>query len=199
MRKIFDMENPVMRALAAAADLIVLNVLALLCALPLVTLGASWAAMSETALRLVRGEESGVAKDFFRAFRASAKRGIPLGLLFLLAAALLYVDFLAAAAYVPWMRVGIAAIAVLLLAIGMYAFALLGHFGDPLGRTLKNAAVYAVAWFPRTAGMLVFAVTFWLLCLHFWRLLLPVLLLMGLSLPGYIAAILLNDVFRKLE
>ena len=118
MRKIFDMDNPLMRGLSAAADLIVLNALALLCSLPLVTLGASWAALSEASLRLVRGEESYVARDYFRAFRARWKKGVPLGLLFLLAAALLYFDYLAALEYAPLMRPAIIAIA-LIASVGM--------------------------------------------------------------------------------
>lgn len=200
MRKIFDMDNPLMRALSAAADLIVLNFLALLCSLPLITLGASWAALSEVSLRLARSEEgSSLTRDFFRAFRANAKKGIPLGLLFLLAAALLYFDYLAALEYAPAMRVGIVAIAILVLGVGMYAFALLAHFENTVGGTLKNAAVLAVGYFPRTAGMLVFAVAMWLLCIKFWRLLLPVLLLFGLALPCYICAIFFNDIFRRLE
>ncbi|MBR4548443.1 MAG: YesL family protein [Oscillospiraceae bacterium] len=199
MRKIFDMDNPVMRALSAAADLIVLNFLALLCSLPLVTLGASWAALSETTLRLVRAEEGALWKDFFRAFRANLKKGIPLGLLFLLAAGLLYFDYLAALVYAPPLRVGVAAIAILVLGLAFYAFALLGHFDNTLGRTLKNAVVLAVGYFPRTAGTLVFAASMWMLCIKFWRLLLPVLVLLGLALPVYIASIFFSDVFRKLE
>lgn len=199
MRKLFDMDNPLMRGLSVAADLIVLNALALLCSLPLVTLGASWAALSEASLRLVRGEESYVARDYFRAFRARWKKGVPLGLLFLLAAALLYFDYLAALEYAPLMRPAIIAIALIVLGVSFYAFALLGHFGNGIGAALKTGAVLAVGYFPRTAGTLVFAVAMWLLCIHFWRLLLPTLLLFGLALPCYIAAIFFSDVFKKME
>ena len=41
MRWLFDMENPVMRALSTTADLIVLNLLTILCCLPVVTVGAA--------------------------------------------------------------------------------------------------------------------------------------------------------------
>lgn len=199
MRKIFDMDNPLMRALSTAADLIELNFFALLCSLPLVTLGAAWAALSDVSLKLVRAEEGSVARDYFRAFRANIKKGLPLGLLFLLAAALLYFDYLAAAEYAPPMRPAILAIALIVLSIALYAFALLPRFDNTLGGTLKTAAKLAVGFFPRTAGMLVFAVAFWLLGLRLWRLMLPALLLFGLALPCYFAAILYNDVFRRLE
>ncbi len=199
MKKIFDMDNPLMRALSTAADLIVLNFFALLCSLPLVTLGASWAAVSDVSLRLLRGEESRISRDFFRAFRENAKRGIPLGLLFLLAAALLYFDYLAASEYVPMMRPAILALSLIVLSIALYAFALLPRFGYTLGVTLKTAAKLAVGFFPRTAGMLVFTVALWLLSFRFWRLMLPLLLLFGFALPCYFAAILYNDIFRRME
>ena len=38
-KNLFSMENPVMQALGVACDLLVLNVLAALCSLPLVTAG----------------------------------------------------------------------------------------------------------------------------------------------------------------
>ena len=199
MRKIFDNDNMVMRALSTAADLIELNFFALLCALPIVTLGASWAALSDMSLRLVRGEEGSIVRGFFRAFRDSLKKGIPLGLLFLLAALLLYFDYLAALVYAPLMRAAIIAIAMIVLSIALYAFALLPRYENTLLGTLKTAAKLAVGFFPRTAGMLVFAVGLWLLGLRFWRLLLPTMLLFGLALPCYFAAILYNDVFRRLE
>ncbi len=199
MKKIFDMDNPLMRALSTAADLIVLNFFALLCSLPLVTLGASWAAVSDVSLRLLRGAESRISRDFFRAFRENAKRGIPLGLLFLLAAALLYFDYLAASEYVPMMRPAILALSLIVLSIALYAFALLPRFGYTLGVTLKTAAKLAVGFFPRTAGMLVFTVALWLLSFRFWRLMLPLLLLFGFALPCYFAAILYNDIFRRME
>ena len=90
-------------------------------------------------------------------------------------------------------------LAILVLGLAFYAFALLGHFDSALGRTLRNAATLAVGYFPRTAGTLVFAASMWMLCVKFWRLLLPVLVLLGLALPVYIASIFFSDIFRKLE
>ncbi len=199
MKKLFDMDNPLMRALSVAADLMLLNLLALLCTLPIVTAGASWAALSDVTLRMVRNEEGHIAPDFFRAFRRCFKKGALLGLLFLLVAALVYFDYLAALTYIPPLRLGVVAVGMLVLALALYAFALLAHFESGIGTALKNAAVLAVGYFPRTAGMLVFTVALWLLCIKFYRLLMPVLLLLGLALPAYVCAILQNGIFQKLE
>ena len=101
MRKFFDMESPFMQILSVTADLIIVNLLTVLCSLPVVTLGASLTAMNDALGRLVRGEEGHMAKDFFRAFASNFRQGTALGLLFELCAALLYADYRAAASFAP--------------------------------------------------------------------------------------------------
>ena len=61
------MENPVMRALSTTADLIMLNLLTILCCLPVVTVGAALTALNTAAIKIVRGEETAPVKDYFRA------------------------------------------------------------------------------------------------------------------------------------
>ncbi len=200
MRRLFDMENPFMRTLALICDLLVLNMLALICSLPAVTAGAAVTALNDVTIHIVRQEEgTGLLKPFFRSFAGNFKKGTLLWLLLLLAAALLYFDYLAALAYIPALRIGIAAIAVLLLAVSMYAFALLARYENTLFGTLKNAAVLMISYFPRTLCMVAAAVGFWVLCVRFYRIGAPLLLLFGLALPCYIFALLLNGVFKKLE
>ncbi len=197
--RIFDMDNPVMRALGAICDLLVLNLLAMLCSLPVVTAGAALTALDDVMLRIVRREDCTVVKGYFRAFRANFKHGVALGIIFLLAAAVLYVDFLAAAALSPMLRVAVVAAALIVGAIALYAFALLARYENTLLQTLKNAAALSVAFFPRTLGLLVFTVALWLACLYFFQIALPVLLMFGLSLPAYIGAILFSGIFQKIE
>ena len=199
MRRIFDMENPFMRAMAVACDLLVLNLLSLLCCLPVFTAGAAIAALNDVTIHIVRQEDAGIVKPFFRSFAGNFKKGTLLWLLLLLAAALLYFDYLAALAYIPVLRVGITAIAVLVLAVSLYAFALLARYENTLRGTLKNAAILMVSYFPRTLGMAAASAGFWVLALRFYRIGAPLLLLFGLSLPCYICALLLDGVFVDLE
>lgn len=188
-----------MKALSVAADLIVLNLLTLICSLPVITVGAAFTAMNDIIIHIVRGEETYIVRPFFRSFAANFKKGTLLGLLLLAAAALLVFDYLAALAYIPVLRAGIAAIGVIVLAVAIYAFALLSRYENTLPATLKNAAVLSVGYFPRTLGMVVSAVGLWLVCLRFARFGAPVLLMFGLSMPCYIAALLLKAVFRGLD
>jgi len=197
--RIFDMENPVMRALGAICDLLVLNLLTILCALPVVTAGAALTALFDVLLRIVRGEDAGIVRPYLRAFRANLKTGALMGLIFLLAMTVFYVDYAIAEAVMPVLRVGVVAAAMVVGAVALYAFALLARFDNTLTQTLKNAATLSVAYFPRTLGLLVFTVALWLLCLQFFQIALPVLLMFGLSLPAYIAALLFDGIFQSLE
>ena len=199
MKKFFDMESPFMRALSVTADLILLNLLTILCSLPVVTLGASLTAMNDVLIRIVRGEEGYVVKGFFRAFAGNFKKGTLLGLLVLLCAALLWFDYRAAAAYIPPLRVGIIAIAVISLAVAYYAFPLLARYENTFGAMLKNAVSLSILHFPRTLAMIAFTAVFWLASLQFASIGAPLLLLFGFSLPCYVNALLMKKVFDSLE
>ena len=199
LKRVFDADNPLMRALAIAADLLLLNLLALLCSLPALTLGAALSALCDQVQRIVRGDETYVVRGFFRAFRSNLLKGAALGLVFLACGVLVWLDYRLALALVPAMRFAAAAVGILVLALALYAFPLQARFENSLGGTLKNAATLAVAYFPRTAGMVVCTLALWLIALRFFNYALPVLLMFGVSLPCYVCALLYRDIFEKLE
>ena len=199
MKKIFDENNPLMRALSIAADLLFLNLLTLLCSLPVVTAGAALSALCDSVQHIVRDEQSYLIKAYFRSFRSNLFKGSLLGLIFLAAAVLVYLDWLAASAYAPALRFSAAAVGVIVLAVALYAFALQARYENTIGATLKNAATLMVAYFPRTAGMVVCTLAIWLIALHFLRYALPLLLMFGISLPCYVCALLYQEIFEKME
>lgn len=199
MKKIFRSDSPVMKALTIAADLLILNLLTLVLSLPLITMGAAVTAMNDIVIHIVRGEEGYTVKPYFQSFAANFKKGMLLGLILTASAGILYVDYMLAQALIPIMRVPIFAIGIIVLAISFYAFGLLARYENTLGGTLKNAALLAVANFPRTLFMVVCAIGMWVICIHFYKIGIPVLLLFGLSLPCFVNILLLNGVFRKLD
>ena len=199
MKKFFDMDSPIMRALSVAADLLVLNLLTLLCSLPVVTMGAAFTAMNDVCIRIIRGEEGYIVKGFFRSFASNFKKGTLLGLILIAISVFLFFDYFAAQAYFPQMCYGILAIGVILFAIANYAFALLARYENTLGGTMKNAAVLTVGYFPRTLGMVVFAAALWLASFRFPQVGGPILIMFGFSMPCYINVLLLKGVFQKLD
>lgn len=198
-RRIFDSENPVMQALGVACDLLVLNILTVVCCLPILTCGAALTALNAVSLRLVRHEDTGIVRGYFRFFRNNWKQGSLLGLIFLIAAVVLYVDDQVAAVYAPQLRGVVIAAAMVVAAVALYAFALQARYENTIMGTLKNALSLAIAFFPQTLGMLLFTLGLWLICLHFAVYALPVLLLFGLSLPGYVCALIYSGILKTIE
>ena len=193
------MENPFWQGVSVVADMMLINLLTLLCSVPVFTAGAAFTAMNDVVIRIIRQEEGNIIRSYGSAFRKNLKKGSVFGLILIFASALLYFDYLCSLAYAPMFRYGIAALSILLLTVAMYTFALLARYENSLMATIKNAAVLAVGYFPRTLGMLVFTVAFWLLGIRFYRIGAPILFLFGFSLPCYICIILLRGVFDHLE
>ena len=88
--KLFNYDSPFSQAAMRAASSCCLNLLWFVCSLPVVTAGASTAALYAVTLKLVAGEDDHPARRFFRAFRENFKQatvlwGVALGVGALLA------------------------------------------------------------------------------------------------------------------
>lgn len=91
--KFFDLDSPLMQVLNKVADLLWLNILTLICCIPIVTAGASLTAMNYMALKIVRNEECYITKGFFKSFKQNFRQATAIWLLFLLAVLVLAGDF----------------------------------------------------------------------------------------------------------
>lgn len=156
MGELFHLDSPLMRVLGRLAELMILNVLALVCALPVVTLGASAAGLYTAVQNLVRDEGKPV-RDFFRGFRRNFWQATLLWLIFLAAGVLLafgLVFYASLEGMLFQILFGVTVlVAVLLLMMFSWSFPLQARFCNSIGSTLQNALVCAVAYFPRSLAM----------------------------------------------
>lgn len=145
-------DNKVLQGLAVIGDVIVLNLLWLLCCLPVVTAGASTTALYYTLLKMVRKEETYPAEMFFHAFRQNMKQSIPLTILLLLVCAILYVDLNivrnTAISLGPLLSILLAALFVVFAMMASYVFPLLAQFENTIKGTLKNALFMSIWHLP---------------------------------------------------
>ena len=58
MGRIFDMNNTFFRFMSKVADLCILNIICVICCIPVITAGASITAMYYVTLKMVRNEEA---------------------------------------------------------------------------------------------------------------------------------------------
>lgn len=90
---IFSFNSPFMSLLTKAANYMLLNLLALVCSIPIVTIGASTTAKYYVAMKMVRGEEPTIWKPFFKAFRQNFKQSTIIWLLEVVVAVVFIFDW----------------------------------------------------------------------------------------------------------
>ena len=86
LKSFFDPNGAFARGMERVWSLIVLNVLWLVCSLPVVTLGASCAALYQVLGKVIEGEDGHVARRFFRAWGENWKKATPVWLILLVVA-----------------------------------------------------------------------------------------------------------------
>lgn len=151
--KLFSVDGPLYNFFSRLLDMIKLNFLWLLFSLPVVTIGASTAAAFAITLKMVDEREGYIAKQFWTAFKANLKQGIPAGLLNLFFIYALYLDFQLFHAVegnpIYFLILGIVG-SVMCFGYFIYSYALMARYDNTLLRTLKNSMEISVKYFGRT-------------------------------------------------
>ena len=208
MKNIFNLESPLMQMLTRAGDMILLNVLFLICCIPVITIGASIAAMHKMMQELIYETDSGTFKGFFRAFKANFKQATLLWIIILLVIlslgcdVMLIISFFSGSESVKWMFILLAVLAVLVCCVASYMIPLLVRYENTLREHLTNAAVLAIIKLPRTIGLvalnlmplviLTLSLNVFIQTLIFW-------VVIGFSFTTYLQVELLKPVFAELE
>ena len=203
MDKFFDSGNPVMRFLSRLVDLAILNIMTVIYAIPVVTVGAALTAMNYVLLHLYRRDETYVTRMFRKSFRDNLKQGIPLGLIVLFTAVITATDLWAMHAsgsrMMTLMMIIITVIAGFLFVTFVYMFALQSRYENTVKGTIVNAFRLALANLPRTVVMMIIWIIWILVMVYLHRAALLAFLLYGFSLPGYLCTMLYEPVFVRLE
>ena len=79
--------------ISTVADLIILNLLFVICSIPIVTFGAAYSAKYYVAMKKIRGEETGTVVPFFKAFKRNFKQSTIAWAVMLVAYALIGLDW----------------------------------------------------------------------------------------------------------
>lgn len=207
MKSLFNLDNPFMQFLARVADLILTNALFLVCCLPVVTAGASLAAMTRITQDIVYDCDAGIWRTFWKAFRENFRQATVVWLVMLVVMVSLVCDLLLIMTYFEGtfatvMYVLLAALAVLVFSVTSYLFPLLVRYENTLKQHLSNAIVLSIIKLPRTLGLLllnllpliilILSAQVFVQTLVFW-------VIIGFGFVSYMGATLLKPVFQELE
>jgi len=202
MDKIFNLESPIMRVLSRITDLVWLNILTMICCIPVVTIGAALTAQHYVVLKMVRDEEGYVAQSFFKSFKSNLKQATCIWLIFLVFIAMFAVDiyiFLYSGMEFPKpMVVIVCAFAVVVLMVGTYVFPVLSKFDNTVKNTILNAFKIAIVNLPKTVVMMILCVTPAIMLMFSLRTV-PIVFLLGFSGIAYLCAMIYSGIFKKFE
>ncbi|MGM9973797.1 MAG: YesL family protein [Clostridiaceae bacterium] len=202
----FNMDNALFRTIGKLVDLIWVNILTLICALPIITAGASFTAMNAVLIKMAADDSYSITRDFFQSFRESFKQVTKVwGCILVILLICLYNFYL-------WQGgamdnygnlkivsgVAIAAAVSFTLMVMNYMFFLFLRYENGIKQTVKNSVMLSFAFFPKSVGIVIimfFPLALMLLSDYFFWL----WFLYGFAYPGYFIAKVMLGIFHKTE
>lgn len=163
MKSRLNIDNPFFEIMGRLGDIIIANILFIISCFPVITIGASIAAMYQTFQEMADGRGASAARTFFRAWKKYMRRSLPVWLVMLAAGALLLFDLLflgRAGQNGPWsiVSIGIGCLLLLWEMIFAYIFPTLPESLEEgiRGKELFQRSLYlAASHFPVTVLMIV--------------------------------------------
>ena len=201
----FGIDSKLYEFLSKIADLIIVNLLFIICSLPIVTIGASTTALYGVTKKMASNSEGYIFRSYFKLFKENFKQStimwIILLVLSLIPTADLYIINYMPKGLLPTVLRGfMLAAALAILFVFLYAMALQSTFENTVKNTLKNAFLMGIGHFPWT--LLIVDIT-----------LLPIILLVtlgsaassviyvmsfvGFSVLAYLNSFIFNRIFKK--
>ena len=203
MGRIFDMNNTFFRFMSKVADLCILNIICVICCIPVITAGASITAMYYVTLKMVRNEDAYIVRSFFKSFKQNFKQATIINLIMLLIGVVLYIDLNVSKAMQGGsgqiFQVIFMAFVLIYFILFLYVYPVLARFYNTIKNTIKNALFMAVRYLPYTVVMVLIAACPLLLLLvksyQIQSTLFVLFLLMGFALIAYCNSFFLVKIF----
>lgn len=182
--------------------LIVLNLLTIVCCIPIFTAGAAMTALYSVTLRLVRKEDEKIVTGYFRAFRDNFRQAtliwIPGGALAIFMLFDVYLLRSVAGIFGQVYRIFLFILVLFLAMVMLHAFAVLARFDNTIKNTVKNALLFCVGHIG-TAILMLGAMLIPVILLTVSYRFLSVDILLGISGPAYLTGIYFTSLFKRYE
>lgn len=185
------------------ADLIILNLLTILCCIPIVTIGPAITALYYMTMKMVRNEESYIVRGYFHSFRDNLKQGILINLIMLLCGGILALDLLIVRSDQGMLGRILFFIFLIMVVfytfIYIYVYPVLAKFYNTLKNTFRNAVLMSIRHLPSTIAMFVITLlpilVFMIPVAQLQSIFLLILVLMGPAMLAFFKSFLLVKIF----
>ncbi|MCD7807135.1 MAG: YesL family protein, partial [Lachnospiraceae bacterium] len=202
MGGIFNLDSKFMRALSKLADLMWVNILTLICSIPLFTIGASFTAMHTVVYKLYKNEEGYVTREYFKAFKSNFKQSTLMWLIYLVIGLVLCGDIWLFYKDMVDMNNVVKIIVYVALVVYLFSlswlFVLQSRYENPIKITIKNTIIVSMTHVLYSLMLIILFISPIVLLLFFsWAV--PVCFLLGFSVPAFVQSMLYSRVFDKIE
>jgi uncharacterized membrane protein YesL len=202
--EIFSNDSLFGRLFGTAGDIILVNLLFLVCSVPVVTIGASLSAMNETFMEKRNGSDQSIPHLFFSGFRNNLKKSTLAWILFLAFILILATDIHAFGPLGPLTAYPVYILSyvllLLIIMVSLWLFAIIPVSEQPLFSLIKKAFLLAAVNFPYTLVMTAATVcAFFITLLNVYTLFIgiSVWIFFGFGLLGYLFAPLFQKGMEK--
>ena len=207
MNKLFNPDNPVFEFLEKVFNLMIANVLFIVCSIPVFTIGASLTALFKITQDVVLGNDKGVVKRFFDAFKQNFKQATIAWIVVFLFLCGLGLNLFLVSVNSKGMpsqifKVLIQILMFVVVGLASYIFPLIARYDNTLKQHYRNSIVLFLMKFPKTLLMMLlntlifwipyFSMEVFISTFVFW-------LVIGFGFVCYIDTELLHSVFAQLE
>ncbi|MFD0704673.1 YesL family protein [Alloscardovia venturai] len=210
MNGFFNQKNWFYQAMGTLFDLVVLNVVTLIVSLPIFTAGAALTSLHYVLWRTVRGEDGPLLRMYFQSFKENFKQVTSVWLVMIVLAFIggadVYFDmhmqkFIPSASRVMQLAfiALVAIVTVVAVAIVQWYTILASRYTNTNRVHLKNAVLISLGYFPQTLGMLILLMGTAIAAAAFYSYALIPMVILGVSLPQYLCALIYTTVFKKLD
>ena len=203
MNGLFNPDSGLMRALSRLFDLLVLNRLATLLCVPVITAGASLTALHSVIIQMVEEREGYIIKTFFRKFKENFKPATISWLIMLAFSFIIFVDFRVVLVMgdrtAQVMQTVLMVLSAMVIAMFQYVFPLTARYENSIRGYWETAVKLAVGFLPKTIVMLVINAAVVMLGYKYMLYILPLLVMYGLSGPAYLCGVIYMTIFHKIE
>lgn len=202
MGNFFNPEGSIMKALSRIADLAILNILWLICCVPVVTAGAATTALFAVTLKMVKNEESYIFREYIKALRRNFKQSTIIWIILLAIMMVLGTDYYIIGQWDSQLRYPMLTVIILagliLLFVALYIFPLVAKFENTVREYFKNAALMSIRHLPYTIILAVIFVIQVYACVYMLvnYQYLPILILFGEAAFAYIMSYIYIKIFK---
>lgn len=196
-------DSPVMNFISTIVDIIILNLLFVICSIPIVTFGAAYSAKYYVAMKIMRGEDTGTIIPFFKAFARNFKQATTSWMIMLVAIALILLDWrwiiMSGWSTTPFIyKFGVIFMSVFVTLMTIAIFPTIARYEMKTGEYFKAALIFVIIRFIPLILVVVFILASIIACLWYsqWF---PLIYAFTSTATTYFLATIFIKQFNKLE